>query len=383
MNMANNVNYDLGKKFEEEYAKVKNSVQKANVLIAGATGVGKSSVINMVFGDNVAAVGTGKPVTQKINVYESDESDVRIFDSKGYEVDSCCWSGPAPDDEFYQSVIKLAEITQTPENAIHLIWYCISSGGARITQYDLSALDAFSKSNIPVAVVLTKADIATDDEVAAMKAALPDALKECIFETTTKMPEYNHLQELIKWSIERLPESLRFAFIKSQNVDLDAKRKQARSYIRQQCTVAFGVGFAPIPMSDAPLLVANEMALIARILYLYDLGSVSDMIKSMGVSSLLGSLLTSLGKSAVANLIKLIPGVGTIVGGMISGGVGSTITAAVGEATSITAYGISKARLNGDYAKADEMIKNFGPAMMDIASEWIKNGKKAEDIPEE
>ena len=180
-----------------------------------------------------------------------------------------------------------------------------------------------------------------------------------------------------------MPESLRFAFIKSQNVDLDAKRKQARSYIRQQCAAAFGVGFAPIPMSDAPLLVANEMALIARILYLYDLGSVSDMIKSMGVSSLLGSLLTSLGKSAVANLIKLIPGVGTIVGGMISGGVGSTITAAVGEATSITAYSISKARLNGEYSKADEMIKNFGPAMMNLASEWIKNGKKAEDIPEE
>lgn len=375
--MANNVNYDLGKKFEEEYAKVKESVQKANVLIAGATGVGKSSVINMVFGDNVAVVGTGKPVTQKIDVYESDDSDVRIFDSKGYEI------GTEADDEFYQSVIKLAEMTQTPENAIHLIWYCIASSGGRVQDYDLAALGAFSKSNIPVAVVFTKADIASDDEVAAMKAVLPDALKECVFETTTKMPEYNHLQELIQWSIERLPESLRFAFIKSQNVDLDAKRKQARSYIRQQCAAAFGVGFAPIPMSDAPLLVANEMALIARILYLYDLGSVSDMIKSMGVSSLLGSLLTSLGKSAVANLIKLIPGVGTIVGGMISGGVGSTITAAVGEATSITAYSISKARLNGEYSKADEMIKNFGPAMMNLASEWIKNGKKAEDIPED
>ena len=368
-------NFDLGNKFEQEYAKVKAEVQKPNILIAGATGVGKSSIINMIFGENVAVVGTGKPVTQKIEVYESDNSDVRIFDSKGYELGA--------DEEFYQSVIGLAEKTQTPENAIHLIWYCISASNSRVMQYDLSALEAFTKSNIPIAVVLTKADLATDEEVDAMKAALPSSLKRCVFETSTAMPEYNHIQELVQWSVERLPDSLRLAFIKSQNVNLDEKRKQARKYIRQQCTVAFGVGFAPIPMSDAPLLIANEMALIARILYLYDLGSVSDMIKSMGVSSLLGSLLTSLGKSAVASLIKLIPGIGTVIGGMISGGVGSTITAAVGEATSLVAYGISKARLNGDFAQAEEMIKNFGPAMIDAASEWIKSGKKADDIPEE
>ncbi len=369
-------NYDYGKKFEQEYAKVKESIKKPNILIAGATGVGKSSLINMVFGENVAAVGTGRPLTQKIEVYESEDLDVRIFDSKGYEI------GSEADEEFYQSVVKLAEITQTPENAIHIIWYCISSSGGRVTDYDLKALDAFSKSKIPVAVVLTKADTATDDEVVAMKSVLPDSLKHSVFETTTKMQEYNHLQELIQWSKNKLPESLRFAFIKSQKVDLEAKREQARKYIRQHCATAFGVGFAPIPMSDAPLLVANEMTLIARILYLYDLGSVSDMIKAMGLSSLIGSLLTSLGKSAVANLIKLIPGIGTAIGGAISGGVGSTITAGVGEATSVVSYNICKARLNGDYASAENMMKNFGSTVMDTASEWVKSGKKAKDIPE-
>lgn len=368
--------YDYGKKFEQEYAKVKESIKKPNILIAGATGVGKSSVINMVFGENVAVVGTGKPVTQKIEVFESEESDVRIFDSKGYEL------GDEADDEFYQSVIKLAETTQSPENAIHIVWYCISLSGGRVTDYDMKALEAFSDSKIPVAVVFTKADTATDEEVAEMKSILPESLKGCVFETTTKMSEYNHIQELIQWSIERLPASLRFAFIKSQKVDLEAKRKQARKYIRQHCTAAFGVGFAPIPMSDAPLLVANEMALIARILYLYDLGSVSEMIKAMGLSSLIGSLLTSLGKSAVANLIKLIPGIGTAIGGAISGGVGSTITAGVGEATSAVSYNICKARLNGDYASAEEMMKNFGSTVMDTASEWVKSGKKAKDIPE-
>ena len=369
-------NYDLGKKFEEEYAKISQSIQKPNILIAGATGVGKSSIINMAFGDNVAVVGTGKPVTQKIDVYESEDCDVKIFDSKGYElVDS-------DDDEFYRNVINVAAETKNPEDAIHIIWYCIAVSGGRVQDYDRRAIEAFSASNLPVAVVFTKADLGTDEEVFNMKSVLPDNVKRCVFETSTKLQEYNHLGELIEWSISVLPESLRFAFIKSQNVSLEAKFKTARKYIKQQCALAFGIGFAPIPMSDAPLLVANEMSLIARILYLYDLGSVSDIIKTMGLSSLLGGLLTSLGKSAVANLIKLIPGIGSVVGGMISGGVGSTITAAVGEATSVTAYGISKARLNGDYAKAEEMINNFGPTIMSFASEWIKSGKTASDIEE-
>ena len=369
--------YDLGKKFEEEYSKVKQSVQKPNILLAGATGVGKSSLINLVFGEEVAKVGTGKPVTQRIDVYENENCDVRIFDSKGYElIDS-------DDDEFFSTVVDLAKTTQKPEDAIHMIWYCIAANGARVQDYDLRAIKAFSSTSIPVAVVFTKADLPSEEEIVAMKEQVPYNLKNSVFETSTKLPEYNHTKELIDWSIEKLPESLRFAFITSQKADLKIKQKTARKYIRQQCAVAFGIGFAPIPMSDAPLLVGNEMSLIARVLYLYELGSVGDVIKTAGLSSFIGSLLTSLGKSAVANLIKLIPGIGTALGGAISGTVGSTITAGVGEATSITAYQISKARLNGDFAKAEEMINNFGPTIMSLASEWIKSGKTADDISEE
>jgi len=372
----NNTNYDLGKKFEEEYKKIEQSIQKPNILLAGATGVGKSSLINMIFGEDVAQVGTGKPVTQRIDIYESADCDVKIFDSKGYEL------ADSDDDEFYDTVINMAAKTQRPEDAIHMVWYCIASNGARVQDYDLRALDAFTKCNIPIAVILTKADTPSEEEISEMRAQIPARFMDSIFETSTKNEEYNQTKALVDWSIARLPESLRFAFIKSQKIDLKTKQKTARKYIKQQCALAFGVGFAPIPMSDAPLLVANEMSLIARILYLYDLGSVSDIIKTTGLSSMLGGLLTNLGKSAVANLIKMIPGIGTVVGGAISGSVGSIITAGVGEAASVTAYQISNAKLSGDYAKAEDLIHNFGPTIMSIASEWIKSGKKVEDLPE-
>lgn len=361
--------YNFDKKLAEEFEKLKKEIQKPNILLAGATGVGKSSLINMIFGNDVAVVGTGKPVTQKIDVYESESTDVRIFDSKGYEI------GEESDAEFFDSVVRLAETTNTPENAIHLIWYCIACSNNRVTDYDLNAIQTFVNANIPVAVVFTKADLASDEEVNDLKASIPDMFP--IFETSTRLKQFNHLSELILWSINVLPDSLQYAFIKSQKVSLEEKWNKAHRMIKQHCAAAFAVGFTPIPMSDAPILIANEMALLARILHLYDLGKLTDVLKTPGMSSIFGALLSNGGKAIVGALLKLIPGVGTIVGGLINGSVGAVVTAAFGEATSKVAYTICRAKLDG--IVTDKMIKNFGESVSSLAKQYVKENRKADD----
>jgi len=360
-----------GAKLNEEFSKIKQEIQKPNVLIAGATGVGKSSLINYIFGEDVAVVGTGKPVTQKIDVYESENSDVRIFDSKGYEL------GTQGDKDFYNNVVNLALATNNPHNAIHLIWYCIASSGAKVQDYDLEALEAFSKSNIPVAVIFTKADTPSEEDIKTMRGCIPTKMQGNIFETSVIKEEYNQTQELIEWSITKLPESLRYAFIKSQLGNLEQKWEQAHKMIKQHCVAAFTVGFTPIPMSDAPLLVANEIALMARILYLYNLGELKDVMSEGAVGSLIGSLLSAGGKAAVGALVKLIPGVGTLVGGLINGSVGAVITAAFGEATSKIAYEVSKKRISGEDISG--LMKEFGPRVMTLAKEYFKAGKKVDE----
>ena len=82
--------------FEEIIAMAKTELSKnkmhvenydLNVLIAGSTGVGKSTLINTVFGKKVAITGQGAPITQQITKY-SLENGLSIYDTKGLEMNA-------------------------------------------------------------------------------------------------------------------------------------------------------------------------------------------------------------------------------------------------------------------------------------------------------
>jgi len=160
---------------------------------------------------------------------------------------------------------------------------------------------------------------------------------------------------------------------------IDEKWKKSHALILQHTIGAGAIGFTPIPFSDAPLLVTNEMALLARILHLYDLDSVAKTLESISLSSVMGPLLSSGGKALAASLIKLVPGVGTLAGGVISGTVGAIVTAAFGEATSAVAYAIHKANQKGDHEEAKRLVKEFGPTVVALSKLFIKQKKKPED----
>nr|WP_281499069.1 GTPase [Helicobacter pylori] len=51
----------------------------------GEVGVGKSSLINGLFGQEVAKAGVGKPVTQHLEKYVDEEKGLILWDTKGIE----------------------------------------------------------------------------------------------------------------------------------------------------------------------------------------------------------------------------------------------------------------------------------------------------------
>ena len=50
----------------------------ANIIISGVAGSGKSTLINAIFGEELAKTGIGKPVTDYIEKYEKENAPVRV-----------------------------------------------------------------------------------------------------------------------------------------------------------------------------------------------------------------------------------------------------------------------------------------------------------------
>lgn len=154
---------------------------KINTLILGKSGVGKSALLNYLWGDKIAKVGTGRPVTPQskgnhVGLYRMPpvnigEHELVIFDSWGLEADQAeRWT------KTITSEMEKREQDSNMENWFHAVIYCISAAGARIEAFELDkVITPLSVQGQAITFVLTKADIASEAEIAALEAEINKA----------------------------------------------------------------------------------------------------------------------------------------------------------------------------------------------------------------
>lgn len=323
--------------FEEEYRKLKENLKKPNILICGATGVGKSSLINEFFGKELASVSNGKPETRGVKKYEQSDKDIIIYDSEGYEI------GNEKLSTFKENVIgyiddRIKENMSVYEH-IHLVWYAISAGNKRINDLDIATINEIKSKNVSVCILITQIDTVDEEELDELINVIKSEIKGVKYFRLSKdedVPkEYLDKDELIQWSMDNLDESLKNGFISSLDNKLESKRTLIkRKVIKKYTITAMAIGATPIPIPDSVALISLQTAMASHILSLWGIDKFKGAMESLIGSSIMSQCGKYLAKEGVAKVLKLVPGCGSIAGGLINATIARTFTSALGNAIS-------------------------------------------------
>jgi uncharacterized protein (DUF697 family) len=354
---------DFGEMLRKKWKEAVRDRGTVNILIAGKTGVGKSTLINSVFDGDLAATGMGRPVTKHVRQISKEGIPVSIFDTRGLELDD--YEGSLQELRQF-----LAERKQRgdPNDHIHAAWLCIGEDSRRVELAE-SKLMSFLTLNAPSLAVITKAcadkvpgDVRSFRDV--VQQSLPEARNVMRVRAKAITLDDGHvlepmgLVELIDATNELIPEGQRDALAAAQKVSPKHKLNRAQMIVGSSAMVAAGIGAVPIPFSDAALLVPAQIGMLASISVVWGLSLTSGFLATIVTSAAGATGATYTGRMIAGNLLKLIPGAGSIVAGLINGATAALLTTAIGESYAGALYYLTTTN-PGRSPSAEEISKEF------------------------
>ncbi|MBQ8965640.1 GTPase [Ruminococcus sp.] len=347
-----------------------------NIIVTGKTGVGKSTLLNAVFREGIAVTGIGRPVTRRTRMIEKQGVPLRIFDTKGLEL------GGTAQEAVKADIFELIDWqlkTKDPDKFIHAIWYCINTTSDRIEEEEIRWINELATKNghdVPVIIALTKTisrkkGLALKSQIENMNINVRGVVPllaspyEVDIGDEVKTVQPFGLTELVGVTLQVVPESAANALINAQNVDIGLKGKRARKWLAGFAGTNFAAGFTPFPIADAPILITTEITMLAKMTTIFGIDMDKGMLAAV-VSAIVGcSGATFGGRAAAVNLIKLIPGAGTVAGGLINGATAAAFTVALGEAYIAVMTRIARGELKREQMSEQQFIGEIKDIFME------------------
>lgn len=318
-------------------------MERGNVLIIGNSGVGKSTLINAVLGEEKAKTSWGdEGGTKHLEIYESERIPFRIIDTIGFEPNLI------KEMKAVNAVKKWSKNSAKEgheDSRVNLIWFCIDGTSRKLFPKVIKNLSRATSfwENVPIIVVITKSysvpDRVQNIEMVHnafakqkkysknLKSVIPVVASTFVLnDTAFAAPE--GILELIDKTNELMPDGIKAAEVDVQSFKLMRTRAIAQSVVAASTTAAVAVGAVPIPFPDAVILTPLEVTLVNGLSRIYNIQKGEES-KLMLQSIIDVGTVGVLAKQAII-AIKAIPGI-NIAGSVLNAAIAGSIVAAIGE----------------------------------------------------
>ena len=375
------------KSSSKDYEKIINlQDDKINVLLMGISGCGKSTLINAILGEEVAEIGNGEGVTERMQAYSNDSVPFRLIDTVGYEY------GFFKQQKIKSEIAKWTKDSVKEKNVnklIHAIWFCIDATGKRIDKQVLDYIKSVSTTwkDVPIIVVFTKAysDIEENENKEMLERVMgkykdKDKLniKDTCFVVAKNyaIREDNvvlekGLKELVDKTNRIVPEAKKVAENAIKELDLKMKNTSAYTLIAFSTAGAITVGAVPLNVADAIVLVPLQSFMLNNIAKIYK-------IKQSDQTNKIVDLIIKAGATTIAGkqLVKLIAGL-NVVGAIVNGAVAGAVTFVAGSVCNTVFSKVYSGELDINKTDWSEMITKLFeenlPQIISITKKYVED----------
>lgn len=361
--LGNSITLPDFNKFE---VKISNYFHSFNFFVVGKAGVGKSTFINILCGGLVSLERAGANVTVGIKRFKCLNAPIYLYDTEGFS------SGKELGNTKTKIIDTLKEINKTKQT-IHGIFYLFNGQSKRTFDDKEEELmnELFSKG-IDIYFLLnfmskkknnsrTKNIFIEENQFRFKNPEYNKLFEKNLFVVNLKNDDFDchgldqvfeaiyekfkkdkiNIEEVKKLKGDNakiFPLLKHSSFFKNINSSSDVLE-----YIKSYCSLEiYGAsllaglvgGFDALPFSDLPVIFSIQTLMIISIAIIFGI-----KLEKQKAAELIKTLAASAGTTAafgicgffIASLLKIIPGVGTIIGGIINGSVASSTTFGLGK----------------------------------------------------